>query len=234
MRLPPRIRTTAIAILGVGIMSLILQLGTASGTTGSGEFGSDVDRFAANWVVDHFGVVKVKTPDGDEARFVAKEHLPVERFVVTEINLKNQDLDESELHFLKHLRQLQTLDLSKTASSDIALKFALKAPKLSRLYLMGTNVTRQGFEQSGPKKQMFSLSVSLASGIDDLAVTAIAEKMPGLRFLSISSTNVSDRGLSDIAGLNHLRVLQMPQTNATKAGITTLAAALPDCDIRTK
>lgn len=231
--LPPGIRTTALAVVCIGFASVIALLGTANGTTNDGEFGSDVDRLAANWVMDHFGVVQVKTPDGEEARFVAKEHLPAERFVITEINLKNQEINESELDFLPRLRHLETLDLSRTASSDIALKFALRAPSLSRLYMLGTNVTRQGFEQSAEKTQMYSLSVSLASGIDDLAVAAIVGKMPGLRFLSISGTNVSDQGLNNIAGLNYLRVLQMPQTNATETGVSTLAAALPDCEIRT-
>ena len=98
------------------------------------------NRVAAEWVLEHFGVVTVKTQNGKPSRFVAVEHLPIRPFVITEINLYGQEFDETDLTLLTELDHLVALDLSRTRLTGAGLATVGEIQGLRKLYLRGNKL----------------------------------------------------------------------------------------------
>jgi hypothetical protein len=55
--------------------------------------------------------------------------------------------------------------------------------------------------------------------------------MPNLTWLCIRDTDVSDRGINNLARLTRLRALYLERTRVTPAGVRSLQHSLPECTI---
>lgn len=191
----------------------------------------EAERQAAIWVVEHFGVVEVKTDDGIVKRYVAAEHLPEESFVITEIDLYGQEFDESELSFLPQLSQLHKLDLSKTGVGERGLKYVGKIPTLKTLHLRANKFSADAYKFLKNGHQIETCSVAGSKTFDDAAITTLSATMPNLRSFSCASTRVSDEGLKTLMSLKSLKQLTATKLNGSEPGISLLRAALPQCRI---
>ncbi len=65
-------------------------------------------------------------------------------------------------------------------------------------------------------------------GDDELAHLAI---FPGLTFLNLQDTQVTDRGLERLTNFDRLDYLRVARTKVTREGVMRLQAALPRCEI---
>lgn len=63
---------------------------------------------------------------------------------------------------------------------------------------------------------------------DDLRFLSVLDSM---EFLDLSDTDLSDRGLADVARLKCLRYLHLERTRVTDVGVKKLQQALPNCEI---
>ncbi|MEZ6122150.1 MAG: hypothetical protein R3C49_03110 [Planctomycetaceae bacterium] len=228
-------RQTLLKAAGLSLMVLLGTFGVvhATGVLSGHQPGPALERHAAEWVVDHFGVVEVRTEDGTIRRFVAREHLPAEPFVVTDINLYDQDIHEDDLWFLPKLSALTTLDLSGTSVSWTGIEYAGQAPQLKNLYLRRVDISGGAIRLLESADQLNKLSVSGSRKFCDADVAMIVTCMPRLKMLLCSGTQVTDEGLKALAALSQLRDLQISKTKTTAAGQASLAQALPKCRIKT-
>lgn len=229
-----RVIATSVGSLAGMILTVAIVLhltGSAVQTAGTDPSASP-DRAAAEWVTDSFGVVGIRTADGQRERYVAKEHLPDEPFVVTEINLSGQEFDESDLAILNGLTSLERLDLSNTEVTDVALGYAGQAPALRRLYLRNTAVSAQGFRGWQNAEGIVSLSLSSNRQFDDSAIEELVQTLPNLTSLGITGTSVTDAGLKALGNLKELKTLYSPKGTVSEEGLQALAETLPECRIK--
>lgn len=92
--------------------------------------------------------------------------------------------------------RLLTLNLADCEIDEAALAVLNAAPKLTDLWLEGTNLTDKGLPEAG--------------------------KLTNLRWLNVGRTRVTDAGLESITNLKELRVLWVNETSVTDEGILRL------------
>jgi hypothetical protein len=68
-------------------------------------------------------------------------------------------------------------------------------------------------------------------GDDELAHLAL---FPGLKFLNLQDTQVTDRGLERLTNFDRLDYLRVARTKVTREGVIRLRTALPRCEIDTQ
>jgi hypothetical protein len=191
----------------------------------------DKERAAAIWVVEHYGVVQVKTDDGEVKRYVAAEHLPATPFKITEINLYEQEFDENELSFLPELVHLEKIDISRTAVSDTGMRFIGKIPKLKSLQARAMNFSAESFRLLQNGKNIENCTVSGSKSVDDTILAVLVETMPNLKVFSCTSTSITDAGLKPLMQLKSMRKLTATKQNWSEPAVKQLREALPDCKI---
>lgn len=211
--------------LAIGVMLQCLQANHES------EFDPQLERAAAVWVVDHFGVVQVKTESGEYGRFVAAEHLPAEPFTITEINLYGQEFDESELSFLPGLRSLQKLDVSRTSISARAMKSIGQVPKLKSLQARATRLSASDFRLLQNGQRIENCSVSGSKSFDDEVLITVSEVMPNLKVFACTATGVSENGLQTLTTLRSLQKLTAQKHTWSEKAILEFQKALPECQL---
>ena len=79
-------------------------------------------------------------------------------------------------------------------------------------------------------KDLPDLETLYLRGMRDSAMANLAG-LTHLRVLSITNTEVTDAGLASLKGLPRLQTLNLTGTKVTNTGITDLQAALPNCKI---
>lgn len=231
----------AVSIVGGSLAGLMLAVfvttqlsGTEPTTQAAGnsfQVDSATERSAAVWVVQHFGVVTVRTEDGKTSRYVAAEHLPSEPFVVTEINLYGQEFDERELSFLPRLSNLIKVDFSKTDITDRGLAYVGRISGLKSLGLRGNKLSPDSYGLLRNGSHIETCSVSGSSAFDDAALASLSEAVPNLRTLSCGGTSVSPEGLQALMTMNSLKQLIATKNKLPDDVATKLRAALPGCTV---
>lgn len=189
------------------------------------------ERAAAIWVVQHYGVVEVRTNDGEVRRYVAAEHLPEEAFSITEINLYGQDFDERELAFLPELAHLEKIDISRTTISSTGMRYIGRVPTLKSLQLRVTNLSADAFRllKNGPAIE--KCSVSGSKTFDDAVLTAASETMPNLKVFSCTSTSITDNGIKALMKLKAMNKLIAAKNQWSDQALKQLQDALPNCTL---
>ncbi|MBC7964762.1 MAG: hypothetical protein H7Z17_02460 [Fuerstia sp.] len=217
------------SIVGL-FMAVFFAMRTSAAKPGP-EIQSGTERAAAIWVVEHYGVVAVKTEDGKVNRYVAAEHLPAESFVITEINLYEQEFDESELAFLPQLASLGKLDVSRTTVGSKGMQFIGKVPKLKSLQLRANNLSADSLRLLLNGRQIENCSVHGSKSFDDAAVAALSEIMPNLKVFSCASTSVSEEGMKALMPLKSLKKLTATNNKWSEQAGKQLSEALPGCKL---
>lgn len=194
--------------------------------------GSHADRAAAEWVLEHFGVVTVKTKDAPARKFVAIEHLPSNPFVVTEVNLYGQEFIEEDLEILTELTQLRLLDLSRTQLTESGLAIAGEIQGLKKLYLRGNKLKADAFRHLKNGDSIESCSVTANYVFDDASLSVLAEVMPNLTRFSCGSTAVTAKSAEEFKRLGKLEYLALKEVEWSAHEISKLKTSLPDCRIK--
>ncbi|MEZ5940986.1 MAG: hypothetical protein R3C18_06315 [Planctomycetaceae bacterium] len=190
------------------------------------------ERAAAIWTVENYGVVTVMLSSGEERKFVAREHLPDEPFVVTGIDLWYQSIDPHELDFLPDLQHLTYLDLSQTDLSDEHMRYLAKSTGLHTLYLRGDQISKQGFESLPEMPVLEHFSCSANRAFDDEALAVVTGKMPRLKVFLCTSSGVTAEGLPALYEMKHLRHFRVEKSEIPQDAFDALQERLPKCHIR--
>jgi Leucine Rich repeat len=155
----------------------------------------------------------------------------------------NSTFGDGELHFLRNLHRVVSVDLAecdKVTSDGLAKLRGLEF--LTELYL--ARLDRFRYPMSGgrpvpldetclapilglPRLESLSLAGNL---ITDRGLAQIAQ-MVNLKNLDLSATEVSDAGLAVIEGMTNLKHVDLGATRVTTAALAKLQNARPDLEI---
>jgi serine/threonine protein kinase/Leucine-rich repeat (LRR) protein len=176
--------------------------------------GGDVDREVAEWVLSVGGNVAVSTADGTEIRVVTVDKLPEKTSHVIGISLdrvlSGEPLPTEQFARLKHLRNLQGLNLLGNSNVSDATLEAIRPLKLRSLSLDGTSVTEKGLLQY-LSNDLITLRVG-NTNVTDVGMKYFST-FPELFHLSVCNTAVTNDGIEYF--LNHpLNVLDVSGCSA--------------------
>jgi Leucine-rich repeat (LRR) protein len=135
---------------------------------------------------------------------------------------------------ISQLRQLESLKFEALTVTDAGMAVLDHLPALRHLEIEGmSNVTAEGLVHIWKMKQLralrLDLSPELQRSIDDVFVDAAA--LAELEELSISGS-VSNKGLTQLAALTNLRVLDLSRNDGyTDSGLGALMSALPNLQV---
>ncbi len=169
--------------------------------------------------------------------------------------LRGRHLSDAGLVHLRGFKRLKTLYLSGQPVTNAGLAEVVSLKQLESLGLSSTQVTDAGLGSLAPLKNLHFLNLDQTSVTD--AGLAHLQKLPQLQTLTLVATHVSDKGLAALQGVKRLHVLvlkgatqigdaaipaiarlrglteiNLSGTRVTTAGVATLKASLPQCQIR--
>lgn len=188
------------------------QTGTA--TSGGTAQETPMQRVVAEWIVRRGGKVKPHGyPEVDNI-----DRLPSGRLLIQAVdfydvrNIRDQDVDR-----LRHLRQLQLLNLSHTSITDRSGQTLSGLASLRYLYLNYTDISDDLLAALTPLHQLELLSIK-NTRITDRGMGYVRE-MSRLAYLDVSGTRVTDEGLGKLATLPSIRTLLLSGTAVTAEGL---------------
>lgn len=134
--------------------------------------------------------------------------------------VKDPDSIAKAMGYVKDLRHLQVLDLSKTPATDADLKHVAGLSGLTSLHLNGTNLTDAGLAAIGGLRDLQGLHIA------DTKVTsaglAQVSRLKNLLQLDLSHTEVA-KGLAKIAPLDRLEWLLLRGVQLDEEALEPLA-----------
>jgi hypothetical protein len=132
---------------------------------------------------------------------------------------------------LKHLKNLEILNVCLTAVSDDGFEHLAGMTKMRRTVVCSSKITGNGFKHLGEMKQIESINLH-SSPASDAGLEAIG-KLTNLRRLEIVHTSVTDAGLKHLVGLTNLRQLHVASHDATEGALPFLSklAELEQLDV---
>jgi sugar lactone lactonase YvrE/Leucine-rich repeat (LRR) protein len=140
---------------------------------------------------------------------------------ITRLELSGTAVTSAGLVHLKHLKNLEILNVCLTAINDDGFEHLAGMTKMRRMVVCSSKITGSGFKHLGDMKQLESINLH-SSPASDAGLEAIG-KLTNLRRLEIVHTNVTDAGLRHLAGLTNLRQLHVASHDSTEAALPFLA-----------
>ncbi len=133
-------------------------------------------------------------------------------------------LTSDGLKFLKQCRSVDKVFISKIQIDSRGMEAIASAPELHNLAIKGnTTLDREGLEKLIAAKTLDTLSLD-GSSVTSEVFPALA-KLPALRNLDLSRTQISDAGLGVLAELPKLHTLNLSGASIQGDGIAGLAKA---------
>ena len=133
----------------------------------------------------------------------------------------NNQLTGEGLSHLSRLKNLSSLDLSKSGLTDLGL---LNVAKLSNLKVLNIGDTRHisdnGIKSIVSLQRLQELDL-WGTGITDNSLKEIG-KLYNIKILTLSYTKITDNGLSELSLLINLSILNLSNTNVTGIGFSKL------------
>ncbi|MEZ6142029.1 MAG: protein kinase [Zavarzinella sp.] len=190
------------------------------------ENGVDFHRTFAAFALSKGGTVGILS-EGQFQDVAPPKMLPGGAFQVITCSLAGKKIAAHDLQHLHAVKTISTLIISDTSLDDAGFAQIGKHQTIELLYANDLPVTDVGIAsiQHLPLKKLHLCSTK----VTDKCASALA-KMP-LEELLLNSTAVTDETLVKLAKINSLKILSVPRTKVTKAGIDRFHAALPTCKI---
>jgi len=140
---------------------------------------------------------------------------------VRRLELSGTAVTSAGLVHLKHLTNLEILNVCLTAVSDEGFEHLAGMTKMKRMVICSSKITGSGFKHLPGMTQLESINLH-SSPASDVGLEAIG-KLTNLRRLEIVHTNVTDAGLKHLAALTNLRQLHIASHDTTEAALPFLA-----------
>tara|TARA_R110002095_G_scaffold97122_2_gene85054 strand:+ start:57834 stop:58526 length:693 start_codon:yes stop_codon:yes gene_type:complete len=201
--------------------------------TGCGEPPRTVtDETAAYWVLSKKGSVTVFL-DGRSKHAKKLEQLPAEHFLIRAIQLiKKDNLQSEEMKEISGLKQLYSLNLSRTNIDDRAILNLTNLPQLRTLNLSETSVADAGLESIGQFEKLKTLDLSKTK-IDGSGLGGLSG-CKKLTELNLSGTSLRPTHLNLLKGFTNLIKLDVSNTYMNDQDVGELKQSLKYCEIITK
>lgn len=153
------------------------------------------------------------------------------------LNLRGSDITDTSMEYIASLKNLRSLDVSFTQISTPGLEYLAELTELRELALGGNKINGAGLSvlNTLPNLERLSLKGTQRrnSGYWAVSLTDIDMALLGsltqLQWLDVGGSirsplnSLSDLGISKLAGLRQLRVLDISQTRVSSAGLELLA-----------
>lgn len=140
---------------------------------------------------------------------------------VRRLELSGTAVTSAGLVHLKHMTNLEILNVCLTAVTDEGFEYLAGMTKMKRMVICSSKITGSGFKHLPGMTQLESINLHSAPA-SDAGLEAIG-KLTNLRRLEIVHTNVTDAGLKHLAGLTNLRQLHIASHDTTEAALPFLA-----------
>jgi len=160
---------------------------------------------------------------------VNDEHLPVLSGLrsLQKLELAGSNITSAGLENLTRLPNLYTLHLADTKVTDDGLESLTRFPNLGILSLNNTPISNDGLTQIGKLPKLEHLFLD-GTEISDAGLAHLS-KLETLKELSCVGTKITDAGLPHLYGLNNLEVLKVYNTEVTRPALEELHQVLPNC-----
>jgi len=152
-------------------------------------------------------IVSVSIPNAKSALEVLPHLGNLEYLKTLKIGYKR--LQNEDLRTLPALPDLEYFGTGLNPLSDEGLKYLASMKGLQRLNLMGSKVRGPGLAYLKGFNQLEWLELH-STPVDDSAIPHIVENFPRLKRLSLANTNVTPKGLMQLADLHWLETLGPP------------------------
>lgn len=170
------------------------------------------------------------------------------------VDLSSTKVTDAGLRKLARLQQMGIIVLNGTVVTDAGIASLKSCKKLSRVYVGSTKVTNEcltcvvpmnlyaiycentaitgdGINKYLKNSKLKKLSLERCD-ISDKDVTAIIAAAPGLQYLNVGSTKLTDNGLMKLARMLTLKSLRVANCRGiTEAGLKRFAQVRPDCKL---
>lgn len=164
---------------------------------------------------------------------------------VVQLFAEDPRVTDGAFAYLAHLKQLESLSLSRTSITDAGLRRLVEFPKLRELFLKDTAASDAAASQIGRMEKLTALNLEgtritdagLAqfirlynleflrldrTSVSGHILVGLRKQFPALRVLSASYTRVGDRELATIAAPASLEQLELQGTRITDSGTPCL------------
>lgn len=139
---------------------------------------------------------------------------------VSKLNLSREPIQNADLEGIHLLTRLTKLYMMDTQVTDEGLVILQKLSQLTELYLNGTQISDAGLAYLQKLKQLTKLNLS-ATHVSDAGLVHL-QKLTQLTKLALYGTNVSDAGLTHLQKLTQLTYLDLNGTHVSDAGLVHL------------
>jgi hypothetical protein len=164
-------------------------------------------------------LARVETPPSPR-RVRLKLHSRNAQGEIVALRLEGIKLAKDDFGLIGRLRELETLDLSRSNVTDVDLQRLGGLPKLRELKLWDTRLDGSGLAHLGALGRLERLELGDTKVTDD-ALQHLA-KLQNLRYLVLIRTRVTDAGLPHVARLLSLQSLKLGGTGVTDQGLRVL------------
>ncbi len=144
---------------------------------------------------------------------------------VRQLSLGKTRVTSAGISHLRHLRDLEWLDVAGLPLGNRDLDWLGQNRKLTQLMLEGTQVDDAFADKLGKLTRLVELDLS-GTRIGDPMLPAVG-RLSGLESLWLNDTHVTDAGIVSLARLRKLEYLDVSNTKVTPAGVEKLKRALP-------
>lgn len=164
---------------------------------------------------------------------------------VVGVFLAEKEIGDDDLRYIQNFPELQMLKLPGTAISDAGLPMLQKFSELNELVLNGTRISDDGLERLAslsnlsklrlqrtkitgqklsvlePLKKLKELDISFTP-VNDAGLAQLRNFKQLEVLLLNSNKNITDEGLSNLAGLNKVRMLGLSDMNISDQGLANI------------
>lgn len=179
--------------------------------------------------------VKELKPLADRLKLLSLENTDVSgRHLAALKNLESLDLiscpvTDEGVEQIRGLTKLRRLLLRDALISDAGMQSLSKLVNLEHLDLGGTQISDVGIKHLRGMTQLRKLNL-LGADLTDAGLVHLGE-MNLLEELNFYGTKISNVGIDALKKLENLRHLDLRYTRASQAGVDSLLAALPRCQV---
>jgi hypothetical protein len=134
--------------------------------------------------------------------------------------------------FLRHLRKLESLDLSDSKFGDRDAANVAQTSTLKWLYLYKSAIGDGGLAQFQDLTNLQSLGLS-GTNVTDAGLPHIS-RLQKLQYLALSDSKITDASVQHLSVMRGLVRVELYNSQVTEEGLRNLRQALPHCEVNGK
>lgn len=179
---------------------------------------------AANDLIPYIAAIPTlrRVSFSSSARFTGRGLEAMARLDLESLDFGGTSVRAANLAPLKKMKNLTSLNLSRTPIDDEVLADVRSLEQLKQLYLSDTDVTDAGMEYVADFRSLEMLDLS-NTAVGNFGLSWL-KTLDQLRHLRLSRTNVTDKGLVALEGMSELQSLDLPET-LDGSGLSSLKQA---------